>query len=280
MQGSNLRIFLILILLLFIAYSCKFQRILKSDDHELKYRKAIEYYEEGDYDRAIRLFSEVITIYRGTAKAEDINYYFAMAHYKQGDYILASHYFKSFVTVFPRSKHAEEFTFLSAYCKYLQSPRYSLDQTVTREAIQEFQRFINRYPQSERVEKANRLIDELRLKLEKKRFEIARLYYDINDYRAAIRTFENLIYDFPGTDYEEKALFYIVKSYYEFASMSIPERQPERYEKTIEAYNRLVRNYPETKFLNDADRMLKNSKNYLENIEKPDEVVLTETNKY
>ncbi len=276
MPGSNPRLLLIFILLIFTVYSCKFQRILKSDDHELMYQKAIEYYEEGDYNRAIRLFSEVIRIYRGTARAEDINYYYAMAHYKQGDYILASHYFKSFVSIFPRSKHAEEFTFLSAYCKYLQSPRYSLDQTVTREAVQEFQKFINRYPHSEHVEKANELIDELRLKLEKKRFEIARLYYDINDFRAAIRTFENLIYDFPGTVYEEKALFYIVKSYHDFARMSIPERQPERYEKTIEAHNRLVRHYPESEFLDEADRLLNNSKKQLENIHKPAEVVLTE----
>ncbi len=278
MSGSNLRLYIITILVVFVTFSCKFQRILKSDDPELKYRKAIEYYEEGDYDRAIRLFSDIITIYRGTRKAEEINYYFAMAHYNQGDYILASHYFKSFVSVYPRSEYAEKFTYLSAYCKYLESPRYNLDQTVSREAIQELQAFINRYPESERVEEANEMIDELRLKLEKKRFEIARLYYNIRAFKAAIRTFENLINDFPGTVYEEKALFFIVKSYHDFARMSIPERQPERYEKTVQAYEKLYNNFPESEFLKEAEKLFNNSRDYLKEIEKTNDVVSTETN--
>ncbi len=276
MPGRILSVYLISFLLIIVASSCKYQKILRSDDPELKYNKAIEYFEEEEYSRAIRLFEDVIHIYRGTQKAEELNYYYAMAHYRNGDYILASHYFKSFVTVYPRSEHAEKFSFLSAYCKYLDSPPYSLDQTNTREAIQEFQSFVNKYPQSDRVEKANELIDELRLKLEKKNFEIAKLYYHINDFRAAIRTFNNLIMDFPGTQYEEEALFFIVKSYYEYASMSIPERQPERYEETVEAYNRLVRNFPESEFIKEAETILENANNNLEKQIGQEEVLTTE----
>ncbi len=276
MAGRNLIVFLVSVLLVFAAVSCKFQRILRSDDPELKYQKAIEYYEKGEYSRSIRLFTDVISVYRGTARAEKINYYYTMSHYKVGDYIMASHYFKSFVASYPASEHAEKFTYLSAYCKYLVSPPYSLDQTSTREAIQEFQRFVNRYPDSEKVEKANEIIDELRLKLEKKRFEIGKLYYNINDFRAAIVSFNNLINDFPGTVFEEEAYFFIVKSYHDFASMSIPERQPERYEKTVEAYNRLIRNFPESKFLKEANVLLQNAYDNLGEDENQQEIILTE----
>lgn len=245
---------LIFLLLLFGACS-QYQRLLKSDDYALKYARAIEFYEDGNYGRAIALLSDVIPVYRGTAEAERINYYFAMAHFKMGDYTLASHYFKSFASAFPRSEHAEEFLFLSAYCQYLESPRYSLDQSNTLQAIRELQLFINRYPYSERVQDANDLIDELRAKLEKKRYSIARLYLDIGDYQAAATTFQTFIRDYPDTDFREEATFLIIKAHFRFAYNSIPQRQAERYQRVLEAFNNFSRRYPESKFMPEAVRM-------------------------
>ncbi len=258
---KNIRSIASLVLLLVLFSSCsQYQRLLKSDDFELKYATAIEYYYEENYGRSIALLSDVIPSYRGTAEAERINYYFAMAHFKMGDYTLASHYFKSFANAFPRSEHAEEFLYLSAYCQYLESPRYSLDQTSTMQAIRELQQFINRHPYSERVEDANDLIDELRYKLEKKRYHTARMYFDISDYQAAATTFETFIKDYPDTQYREEATFLIIKSYFEFAINSIPQRQEERYEKVLEAYHNFSRRYPESEFMREATRMQNHAK--------------------
>lgn len=241
---------------LVLGQSCsQYQKLLKSDDHELKYEKALEYYNEGDYSRAITLFADIMPIYRGTSRAQTISYYFAMAHFRNREYTLASHYFKSFVDAYPQSEHAEEFLFLSAYCQYLESPRYSLDQTNTRQAIRELQNFINRYPESPRVSNANELIDELRLKLEKKRFKTGEMYYNISDYVAAATTFETMIRDFPDSKYREEAMFLTVKSYYEYASNSIPQRQEERFEKVVSAYNEFARRYPDSEFIDQASSM-------------------------
>ncbi len=249
-------IFTTLFLALFLFNACsEYQRLLKSDDFELKYNRAIEYYEEENYGRAITLLTDVTPFYRGTAKAEEVNYYFAMAHYKMGDYMLASHYFKSFANAFPRSSHAVEFAFLSAYCLYLDSPRYSLDQTNTMQAIRELQRFTNRHPQSDRVEDANQLIDELRYKLEKKRFMSGKLFLDISDYMAAATTFKTFTQDFPDSKYREEATFLIIKAHFEFASNSILQRQEERFENVVDAHRNFIRRYPESNYLRDAERM-------------------------
>ncbi len=244
----------ILALVLFNACS-EYQRLLKSDDFELKYTRAKEYYEEENYGRAITLLNDVMPFYRGTAKGEEVSYYFAMAHYKMGDYMLASHYFKTFANTFPRSQHAVEFSFLSAYCLYLDSPRYSLDQTNTLRAIRELQRFINQHPRSDRVEDANQLIDELRYKLEKKRFRSGKLFFDISDYMAAATTFDTFNKDFPDSKYREEATFLIIKAHFEFASNSIYQRQEERFEKVLEAHRAFVRRYPDSDYVREADRM-------------------------
>ncbi len=248
--------------ILMIFSSCsEYQRLLKSDDYELKYKRAIEYYEEENYGRVITLITDVIPFYRGTAKAEEVNYYFAMAHYKMRNYTLASHYFKSFANAFPRSTHAEEFAFLSAYCLYLDSPRYSLDQTNTLQAIRELQRFINRYPASERVDDSNQLIDELRYKLEKKRFNTGKLFINISDYMAAATTFDTFNKDFPDSKYREEATFLIIKAHFEFASYSIPQRQQERFENVLEAFNAFARRYPESEYMREAERMRQEAEN-------------------
>ncbi len=246
----------VIFVILLLAQSCtQYQRLLKSDDHELKYRRALEYFEEGEYGRTITLLQDIIPIYRGTAEAQRINYYFAMAHFHNREYTLASHYFKTYVSAYPQSEHAEEFLFLSAYCHYLESPRYSLDQSNTRQAIRELQSFINRFPNSERVADANELIDELRSKLEKKRFKTGKLFLDISDYVAAAKTFETMIRDFPDTEYREEAMFLTIKAYFIFAYNSVPQRQEERYQDVISAYNQFARRYPQSQFMREARQM-------------------------
>ncbi|TVQ90374.1 MAG: outer membrane protein assembly factor BamD [Bacteroidetes bacterium] len=260
-------VFVITIFLLIFTSCSKYQRLLKSDDVMLKKEKAIEYYYNEDYHRALGLLTDVIPAFRGTAQAETLNYYYAMAHYKQGDYILAAHYFRTFTQGFPRSEHAEEFLFMSAYCKYLLSPRPSLDQTPTREAIRELQAFTNRYPNSHRVEEANKLIDELRGKLEVKAFETAMLYYNLRDYTAAVTSFRNVIRDFPDTEYREEAMYYIIRSHFLFAENSIQIRQLERYRNVVDAHRRFANRFPDSELLTSANRMLSTSLTKIDELE-------------
>jgi len=208
---------LYILIVLFSAslYSCsKYSKISKSQDFKYKYEKAMEYYENEDYYHALNLFDQIIPLYRGTDEAEDIAFKYSYAYYYQKDFVLASYYFSRFAKTFPRSEKAEEASFLTAYCKYLESPRYTLDQTNTYDAINGLQLFINAYPQSSRLEECNSLIDELRAKLQKKDFEMAKLYLKMRKYKAAVSSFENLLEDYPDTDVKEDALFYMIRPIY------------------------------------------------------------------
>lgn len=246
------------LLTMLLATSCsKYQRLLKSTDYEEKYQMAFVYYKQGDYYRAIQLFDQLIPFFRGTDRAETIAYHYAYAHYKQKDYILASFYFKRFASTFPQSEFIEEITFMSAYCKYLDSPKYSLDQTNTKEAIQELQLFINKFSNSDRVSEANQLIDSLRSKLELKEMEIARLYFRMERYNAAIRTFRNILKNFPDTEFREEILFSILRSYYDFAARSIEAKKVERYKEALDAYDNFMAQFPSSQHAREAKRIQK-----------------------
>ncbi|MFD2598357.1 outer membrane protein assembly factor BamD [Sphingobacterium corticis] len=238
------------------ACKSRFEKLRASNNIQNKYLEAVKYYEAGKYTKASILFTDLLTRYRASAEAEDLNYYTAYTSYRMKDYISARFHFKNFAQNYPNSARAEECRFMSAYCFYLDSPRTNLDQENTYKAIDEMQLFVNLYPQSERTEEANDLIQKLRDKLEKKSFDNAKLYYNMGqpaDYRAAVIAFESMLREFPDTKYAEEAEYLIVRSQYMFAENSAFFRQEERYNDAIDFYQSFVQNYPESKYVKELD---------------------------
>jgi outer membrane protein assembly factor BamD len=212
-----------------------------------KLELAISLYEKKEYYKALPLFEELITVFRGTVKAEKTAYYYAYTNYKLGDYQSAAYDFENFAKTYPNSEFAEECAYMHAYCYYQDSPDYTLDQSNTLKAINELQLFTDRYPKSSRIEECNRVIDQLRAKLELKNYQIAEMYFRMESYKAAIVTYKNLMHDFPSTTFREDALFKIVKSSYLLAENSIEDKKAERYEDTIKAYTDFISAFPDSR---------------------------------
>jgi len=247
-----MRKILTIILLASVLYSCgEYQKVLKSDDYNYKYVKAVAYYEAEDFNRAMPLFNELFTVLRGTAKMEEVSYYFAYCHYATGDNLTAAYLFKNFTQNYPVSKHTEECAYLSAYCYYLEAPNFSLDATNNYKAIKELQAFVNKFPTSEKVEKCNKLLDELRTILSKKAFENAKQYFVTENYKAAIIALENVLIDFPSYTNREEVHFLIVQSSYLLAKNSISTKVVDRLKATLDAYKQFKDNYPESEYLKD-----------------------------
>ncbi|PIP54185.1 MAG: outer membrane protein assembly factor BamD [Bacteroidetes bacterium CG23_combo_of_CG06-09_8_20_14_all_32_9] len=248
--------FIIFISLSVIFASCsKYQKYLKSSDYALKYEKGVEYYEKKDYYRAVGLFEELENIYKGSDKAEKIQFYMAYCYYNQGENILAAYYFKNFSNRYPLSPHSEECDYMSAYCSFLNSPDPSLDQEYTYKAIEEMQMFLNKYPKSNRVTECNKIIDDLRNKLEIKSFKSAKLYFDIGAYKAAIIALKDGINDFPDTQFREDIMYLTLKSSYLLAENSINSKKPMRYQDTVDEYYTLIAEFPQSKYLKEAEKI-------------------------
>jgi outer membrane protein assembly factor BamD len=268
----------LLILLMFVAFSCSFQKVLKSDNADKKYEYAVKLYNSKDYSRALQVFDQLIGVTKATDKSERIYYYYAYCYYYQKDYTLASYYFKRYTANFPNTKSTEECAFMGAYCNSLNSPDYTLDQTNTYDAIKDLQLFINTYPKSSRISECNDLIDKLREKLESKDFRIAKMYFRMDDYAAAIACFNNILKDFPDTKRKEEILFLIFKSYNKYALQSIETKKKERHQKAIAAYNDLAAQFPESAYLGEAKSMLEKSRKELDLISQKEGKSNTRTN--
>lgn len=256
--------------LLISACKTEFEKVRTSGDPKVLLEKANEYFEAGDYQKAQTLYELIIPIYRGQKELEDIYYNYAYTYYNLGSYILAAYYFENFSQTFGNSPRREEIDFMSAYANYQLSPSFRLDQKYTVQAIDNLQNFINTYPNSDRLEDANTLIQELRVKLEQKAFDSSILYYDIRQYASAIQSLENLLKDFPETERAAEVRYFLVRSAFEYAENSIIERQIERYELTREKARRFVQKHPNSEYINDVKTILRRAEIKLKNIQSDD----------
>lgn len=254
------RYFYILFLAVAFTSCSELQRALKSDDIKLKYEVAEKLYEKGKYSKAIRLFEQIAPSYRGKPQAQKMFYMYAQSLYKIKQYYTAGYQFEAFAAGYPTSDKIEEVSFLGAKSYYHLSPVYSLDQVDTNKALDKLQLFIDKYPNSQYMPEANQLVKELREKLEKKAYEIAKQYNTIseytNDHNAAIKALDNFILDYPGTKYKEDALFYKFDSSYQLAINSVPSKMEERLNNARGNYNALVKFRADTKYKEQADKML------------------------
>ena len=245
---------IVLVFLLLFSSCGDYGKIVKSTDYEFKYKKALEYYESGEFVRSSTLLKELLNIYRGTSRADRVYYYYAKSQFGMKDNLMAGHYFKTLVKEFPRSEYAEESQYMVGYCFYLDSPSPRLDQQVTQDAIDALQLFINLFPSSTRVEEANRLIIELRDKLVYKSYVSGRLYYDLKNYKAAVVALSSSLKDFPDTKYREELMFMLLKAKYLLATKSVEEKKRERLSSALDEYFTFVDEYPESKHRKEAEK--------------------------
>ncbi len=250
----------IFIILAISLFGCsKFRKIQKSPDWKVKYEAALNYYEEEKYNKTTILFEEILPIIRGTQEAETGNFYFAYAYYHQKQYILSAHHFQEFVTIYGRSEHVLEATYMHAYSLYLQSPEFQLDQTSTYEAIAAMQNFINKYPTTEYAADADKIIDEMQVKLETKAYNTAKLYHKLRRYKSALVAFKNFKNDYPDSDYNEEILYLNIETSFDLAEASITSVQEERYRNTVKFYEEFVDRYPDSEYLKDAEQFYEKS---------------------
>ena len=248
--------FFYILLVFTVLTSCnEYQKVLKSEDISTKFELGETLYNEGKFSKANRLFAQIVPSYRGKPQAEKLMFLYSNSFYEMKDYYVAGYQFERFASSYPNSEKVEEASFLSAKSYAMLSPVYSKDQKETVEAIDKLQTFINVFPESKYVSQANTLVQELDYKLENKAFSIAKQYNTISDYEASIKSFNNFIFDFPGSSLREKALFFRFDSAYKLAMNSVERKKEARLKVAREYYESFKKTYSNSEYIVEVDNM-------------------------
>ncbi|MEL4454467.1 outer membrane protein assembly factor BamD [Lutimonas vermicola] len=237
----------LIMLMSFLMGSCgEYQKVLNKGKNTEKYQMAVAMYEKKEYKKAITLFEKIMGPYANKPQMERIQYMISDCYFQTENYTMASYYFSKFITNYPESTKAQEAAYLSARSYYLASPVYSRDQEDTYKALTAYQDFIDKYPNSEMIEEANKDYAALNRKLQFKDFEVARLYYHTENYKAAIQAFETFNEDHLGSEFKEETYYYSFKSAYALGMNSVITKKEERLNDAIRSYKKFQKSFPES----------------------------------
>ena len=251
-------ILLVVAALAFCRCAKTFNQVLKSPDNEYKYEYAKELYASGKYSQAISLLQDVVTILKGTEKAEESLFMLSMAQFHYKDYETAAEYFKRYCKSYPKGIYAEQACYYIGESLYYSTPEPRLDQTETVNAIAAFQEFLDIYTDSKGKERAQERLIQLQDKLVRKELLSAQLYFNLgsyfgncltggSNYEACIITSQNALKDYPYSREREAFSLLIMKSKYHLAKQSVEAKQEERYRDAEDECYGFINEYPESK---------------------------------
>ncbi|WP_297336835.1 outer membrane protein assembly factor BamD [Algoriphagus sp.] len=254
-----------------LAASCgPFSKLEKSTNWEELYEGANDYYQKGEYNKAIILYDKVLPVIRGSEKAELADYNYANCHFKTKRYIEAAGYFNNFYRTYNRSPLAEEALFMNAYALYLDSPDYNLDQQSSQEAVAAIQQFVIQFPGSASYERAMEMLEDLESRFEEKAYQEATMYYRLKDglfpgeYRkACIVNFQNFARDYPESKYNEELAYKLVEVSSTYAMNSVFNKKEERLNESLNFASDFFRKYPDSKYLSEVKKYEASSKEEL-----------------
>lgn len=270
MRLSVLASALSLVLVLGLVGCSSSQRIRHSGPEDA-YKQGMKHFEKEDYDKAIRYFRAVSSYGRGNEWAPEAQFQLAMAQRKKGKFLIAANEFKRFKQLYRNNPKVARAEYEQARAYYSRSPKYQLDQTDTRRAIELFRLFIDRHPEHKLVSEAKAKIDELRAKLAHKQFDAGQLYERRDMWRAATESYEAVFDQYPDTPWADNALFRALHSYVEYADRSVRKKQAERYQKALTKYNQLAQLFPESSLLKEAKPLRDEARRKLDRVRKRDE---------
>jgi outer membrane protein assembly factor BamD len=201
---------------------------MRKEDFE-KARKAYQEIQERSpdksYDAAIML--RIADTYFGEEKYEE-----ALVEYQ------------NFLNYHPVNKDAVYAQYQIAMCSFNQLSTIDRDPEPTRTAMREFEKLIQKYPNSIYQEAALKNISICRDRLAEYELSVGRFYHKKKAYHSAVTRLEKLLQDFPGSSAEKEALYYAGLSHMELGqkkqARAMLETLAEKYPSMTGEVNQLL----------------------------------------
>ena len=256
-------LFIVIASLLIQSCKTQYEILLTGNDVDAKYEAAFDYFNHGKYSKASQLFENLTVLTSNTDRDDTVHVYWGLSNYRFRDYYTAETNFSKFLMTFPYSPFYEEAAFLRIDCLYRSTYRWELDQAPTYSAIEIISQYIQENPKSTHVPICRKMLAELNERLDKKAFENARLYYKMEDYKAAWVSFKNILKDDYDNVYREDILYYLAKSSYKYALNSMESKQRERYLTFVDDYYNFIGEVPESPYRKELDVLFRRAQKAL-----------------
>ena len=164
--------------------------------------------------------------------------------------VLAINEFKEFLTFYPTHRRADYAQYKLAFAHYKQMRGPERDQTETRAAVQEFETFFERYPNSALMSEVREKWREARDRLSTSEYRVGLFYHRQRWYPGSIDRFKDLLEADPGYTHRDAVYYYLAESL----------MKVNRPAEALPYYDRLVKEFESSEYLARARQRLEEYK--------------------
>lgn len=168
---------------------------------------------EGDEEAAAETFEALERVHPASEWAKRAMMMAAFAYYQGGDYDQAVAAAQRYIQWYPADTDAAYAQYLIGMSHYDRIMDVERDQAETRRALQELEKVVRRYPQSEYAREAALKIDLTRDQLAGKEMLVGRYYLGQGNYTASINRFKEVLAQYQTTSHAPEALHRLVEAY-------------------------------------------------------------------
>jgi len=164
-----------------------------------------------DWESARQYFRRLIDAFPQSEHQPDARIALADSYFEEGgtgNYVLAVSSYREFLTLYPQHPKSDYAQFRAAESYFEQKNTPDRDQTATEQALEEYQRLLDIYPQSTWVEPAREKIRECRQTLARSHFQVGYFYQKTRrSWRSAIGRYEAIVSEYPDFQRFDEVLF-------------------------------------------------------------------------
>jgi outer membrane protein assembly factor BamD len=179
-------------------------------------------------------------------RADDAQFYIARSHQEREDYPVAAVEFEILRKDYPNSEWFDEAYYQQGMCYLEEVPRIEIEQTVTRDAMEHFQRYLRDLPDGAFVAAAAAHVAELQLRLDEKMMRAIDHYMKLRKYKAASIYLEVFLRERSDSVLAPRALFLQARA----------ERKLDHAEAADDSLRQLIERYPEHELASKAAKQL------------------------
>ncbi|MGA1869208.1 MAG: outer membrane protein assembly factor BamD [bacterium] len=169
----------------------------------------------------------------------------AHVFYEMKEYEKAREAYQRFLKLHPLHKEAHTARYRIALCYFSEITTSDRDQTATKQAQEEFQRYLQEYPKGALLDEVKQKLSLTRSRLAEHDLDIAHFYFKKKNYQAARNRLRKIMATYPNIPWIDKVLYLYFQTYY-YEGM----RDEAQYFSSL-----LQRKYPESIYIDEVNKI-------------------------